>query len=211
MNTALLSVFGSCIATIIPLLIVCLIIKEKNSRYILIYFCWGTLAGLLAFIINSLLSQSPGQEDRLLTVIAPIVEESLKGLPLLLFLNRKRYPKITELIVYCAIATGVGFSIQESMYYFNHVTGSVGLIVTLTARTLTTALMHGVSTAIIGFGLMLMQNQRHIILPLIFGLFAVSVSIHATFNLLLPTNFAMIAILIPVSLYLTGIVLLKKT
>ena len=210
MNTALLSVFGSCIAVIIPLLSVCVIIKEKSSRRILLYFCWGTFAGLLAFIINNFLTISQDEGSRLQTVIAPMTEEFIKGLPLLLFLSRKKHSQITVSIVYCAFAAGVGFSIQESLFHFTHSSGSASHLITLIVRTLTTSIMHGVTTAIIGAGLMMIQSQRHIILPLIFGLFAVSISVHAIFNLLLPSNLAIIAILMPVGLYFAGMALLRS-
>ena len=210
MNTALLSVFGSCIAVIIPLLSVCVIIKEKSSRRILLYFCWGTFAGLLAFIINNFLTISQDEGSRLQTVIAPMTEEFIKGLPLLLFLSRKKHPQITVSIVYCAFAAGVGFSIQESLFHFTHSSGSAGHLITLTVRTLTTSIMHGVTTAIIGAGLMMIQSQRHIILPLIFGLFAISISVHAIFNLLLPSNLAIIAVLMPVGLYFVGMALIRS-
>jgi len=210
MDQVTASLIGTCIATIIPLLFVCFIIKEKGSKYILLYFCWGTLAGLLAFGFNNLLTGTQGQTERVTTAIAPVVEEFCKGLPILLFLIKKKKSIITVLIVYCAFASGIGFSIQESIYYFSQTGGTAGDIATLAVRTMTTALMHGISTAVIGLGLMQLQKQGHILLPVIAGLFALGTGIHALFNLLLPTNLAVIAALMPVGLYFAGMVFLNK-
>jgi RsiW-degrading membrane proteinase PrsW (M82 family) len=137
-----------------------------------------------------------------------MVEESLKALPLLFFLRKKSYP-VTVFIAYCALASGVGFSIQESIFYFSMSEGGLGDIFTLVIRSLTTALMHGMSTAIVGMGLLLLQNQRHILLPVTFGLLALGMIIHALFNLLLPTRFTFIAMLMPISLYISGLIFLE--
>jgi len=206
MDDITLQLLGSCIATIIPLLFVYIVIKDVNSRYILLCFCWGSLVGVLAYIGNSYFVSDIGQIGAT-TNVAPIIEEILKALPLLFFLRKKSYP-ITLLIVYCALASGVGFSIQETIFYFSMSAGMIGDVVALIVRTLTTSLMHGMSTAIFGIGLLMLQNQRYILLPVIFGLLAISESIHSLFNLLLPTRFSFIAMIIPIVLYLMGLIMI---
>ena len=212
MDSTTLQVLGVCTAIIIPLLFVAAVIKDKSSRHIILFFCWGTLTGFLAFIGNGIFSGAwslgMAPEERLPTAIAPIVEEFLKALPLLLLLNQKKHPHIGMSVVYCALASGAGFSVQETIFYFSMSQGTAPDLLVLIIRTLTTALMHGMATGIFGLGLMILQKQRHILLPVIFGLLAVSTSIHALFNLLLPTNAAIIAMLIPVGLYLAGLAVL---
>ena len=207
MDTITLQLIGGCIATIIPLLFVCVMVKDVNSRRIMLYFCWGTLAGLLSYTVNTSIAE-PEQAGRVVTAIAPIVEEICKGLPVLLFLSKKRFPQITESIVYSAMASGVGFSIQESIYYFSVSAGAAEDLMALIVRTLTTALMHGMTTAMIGMGLLILQKHRHILLPIIFSLFALSASIHALFNLLLPTSLSVIAMLMPIGLFFAGLAFL---
>ena len=210
MDNAAISLLGGCIATIIPLLFVIVIVKDTNSRRILLYFCWGAFAGLLSYGINSYFGSAPGQADRVTTSIAPIVEELCKGLPLLFFLIKRKTGAAYMLIVYCAFASGIGFSIQESIYYFSQSSGAAGDVVTLTVRTLTTALMHGMSSAVVGAGLILLQKQKNILLPVIASLFSLGIVIHALFNLLLPTNLAVIAVLMPVVLYFAGLAFLRS-
>jgi len=204
MNELSFQFLGAFIAMVIPLLFVALMLDDVRSRRIILYFCWGIFAGLLTFNLNNLLGGSEEQSQRMTLSIAPMVEEICKGLPILLFLNKKKYPRITKLIIFCALAGGVGFSIQESMYYFAVSTRELMDIWLLVVRTLTTSLMHGMTTAAFGIGLMITQKQRRILIPLIFGLLALCASIHALFNLLLQTGFAFVAMIMPVVMFFAG-------
>jgi len=210
MDSTTVQLFGGCIAAIVPLLFISVMIKDRNSRRIVLYFCWGVFAGVLSYIINNSLAAAPGYAERVTTSIAPVVEEVCKGLPVLLFLWKKRHPRITEQIVYCAMAGGVGFSIEESIYYFYTSMENMNDMILLVIRTLTTTLMHGMSTAVIGVGMLILHKQRNILMPVIFSLFALSVSIHSLFNLLLPTKLAVVAMLIPLLLYFFGLYFLKN-
>ncbi|MCL2013945.1 MAG: PrsW family glutamic-type intramembrane protease [Oscillospiraceae bacterium] len=122
----------------------------------------------------------------------------------------KKYPHLTRLIVFCAMASGIGFSVQESMYYFAVSSREVMDIWLLVIRTLTTALMHGITTAAFGIGLLLLNKRKNLIVPLIFGLFALCASIHALFNLILQTNFAFAAIIMPIAMFFAGWVFLRN-
>ena len=192
------------IAINIPLLFVAVALGDSDSRRILLYFCWGVFAGAAAFVLNVYFDSSPQQAQRLNLSIAPLVEEVLKGLPLLLFLNEKRYPHITKVIVFCAMVSGIGFSVQESMYYFSVSSRAISDVAALSVRSCTTALMHGMTTAAIGIGLLLFQKHKHIMVPLVFSLFALSASIHALFNLLLETPLAFIGMVLPLGLFFAG-------
>jgi len=192
------------IAINIPLLFVAVALGNSDSRRILLYFCWGVCAGAAAFALNSHFDSNPQQAERLHLSIAPLVEEILKGLPLLLFLNEKRYPHITKVVVFCAMVSGIGFSVQESMYYFSVSSRAINDVAALSVRSCTTALMHGMTTAAIGIGLLLFQKHKHIMVPLVFSLFALSASIHALFNMLLETPLAFVGLVMPLVLFFGG-------
>lgn len=198
------------IATVIPLLFVVLMIDDAGSRRIILYFCWGTFAGVLAYNLNNYFGSVWGQTQRMTLAIAPMIEEVCKGLPVLLFLNTKKYTRVTKLIVFCALASGVGFSIQESTFYFAISSRELVDIVALVVRTLTTALMHGMTTAAFGIGLLLFSKHKHIIIPLIFGLFSLCASIHALFNLLLSTQLAFISMIMPIAMFGAGLFFIRK-
>lgn len=199
------------IAITIPLLFVVVMIDNYVSRRIILYFCWGLFAGMAAFSINNFLGDSVSQAERMTLSIAPMIEEICKGLPVLLFLNSKKYPKVTKLIIFCALASGIGFSVQESLYYFSVSTQEFTDIIMLLIRTLTTSLMHGITTALFGVGLLLLNKQKQIIMPLIFGLFAFCASIHALYNLLLQTNFAAFAMMTPIILFFAFCIFVRKS
>ena len=134
--------------------------------------------------------------------IAPMIEEVCKGLPVLLFLNRKRFPHITKVIIFCAMASGIGFSIQESMYYFAVSSRELIDIVGLVIRSSTTALMHGMTTAAFGIGIMYLHKYKELLVPAVFGLFALSASLHAMYNLLLQTYLAVVALIMPIAMFI---------
>jgi RsiW-degrading membrane proteinase PrsW (M82 family) len=95
-----------------------------------------------------------------------------------------------NLIIYCAMASGIGFSVQETLYYFSTLTLITGVteFIPLFMRIVTTCLMHGMSTAVIGFGIVLTSQFKSIRIPMILGLFALSATIHSLFNILLTTR-----------------------
>jgi RsiW-degrading membrane proteinase PrsW (M82 family) len=90
------------------------------------------------------------------------------------------------------------------MFYFAMSAREVSDLFELIFRTLTTALMHGMVTAAFGIGLMVTQKQRTTRIPVIFGLLAFCASLHALFNLLLQTNLAVIAVIMPVIMFFAG-------
>jgi len=199
---------SSFIAMVIPLMFVTIMLGKSDSRRIILYFCWGLFSGVLAFNLNTVFGA--GQYDRMVGTIAPIIEEICKSLPVLLFLNTKKYPRISKLIVFCAMASGIGFSIQESMYYFALSAREAGDLFGLVFRTLTTSLMHGMVTAAFGIGLMITQKLCTARIPVIFGLLAFCASVHALFNLLLQTNLAVIAVIMPVMMFLAGWIFIRN-
>jgi RsiW-degrading membrane proteinase PrsW (M82 family) len=195
-----LSVF---IAIVIPLLFLTLMIENKAGKTVILYCCWGVFAGALAYNLNMYFSSSTGQW-RMIQTVSPLIEELSKGLPLLLFLNRKKYPRIPKLIIYCAFASGIGFSIQESLFHFSLSSQELTDVWMLAVRTLTTSLMHAMTTAAFGIGLFISQKRRNIMIPLIFGLFALCATLHALYNLFLQADFVFVAAFMPLVMFVTG-------
>lgn len=203
------SIPGFLFSVLIPLLFLIVMIKDKPSKYLMGYFCYGIFSVVFAFILNEWFSNYPGQINRVSSDIAPIVEEMVKALPLLLFL-RKNQPN-DNLVIYCAMSSGIGFSIQETLFYFSSFVSSPSLfsLFPLIMRTITTCLMHGMSTAVIGFGVKITRDKKIIRLPMILGLLALSATIHSLYNILIGTRLAIIALLMPATLYFIGLALLS--
>ena len=201
---------GSFIAIAIPMLFIVFMLENKSSKQIILFFCWGLFAGLLAFNLNNLLGTTSEQAERMTVSIAPMIEEVCKGLPLLLIVIRNKYPHLTKQIVFCGLASGIGFSVQESMYYFTVSSREIIDVLMLIVRVLTTSLMHGMVTAAFGIGLMLLHKQRSMLIPVIFGLFALCASVHSLFNLLMHTWMAWLSMLMPIVLFFAGWMFLRN-
>ena len=88
-------------------------------------------------------------------VVAPLVEEFMKGLAFLpLLLLGKQVDNRTDGLIYGA-AAGLGFACVENLYYYIKVFDPDHLnllIQTVFLRTLFTTLVHCVSSALLGYG-----------------------------------------------------------
>lgn len=200
---------GFIFSMLIPLLFLIIMIKDKQAKYILSFFCWGICSVILAYIINTSFSLDPNQSQRLTTGIAPIVEETLKALPLLIFFIKR--PLNGKLVIYCAMSSGIGFSIQETLFYFTSFssTTDVSKLFVVITRTITTCLMHGMTTAIFGFGIVKLVNEKRVRIPIALGLLSLSATIHSIFNTLINTRLAIFALIMPAILYFLGLMLLS--
>lgn len=88
-------------------------------------------------------------------LIAPLVEEPAKALAVAAVLWSRHFDNMTDGFVYGA-AVGLGFGMTENYLYFERVasTGSVGsLAVTIVIRTLFSAVMHAMASAVFGSAL----------------------------------------------------------
>lgn len=79
--------------------------------------------------------------------------------------------------------------------------GNLDLLLMASTRALTTSLMHGCTTALIGYGLYLVKDLENNALPsMMLGLYATSVTVHAIYNLLVmySARGKLIAVLFPI-------------
>ncbi|MEM4554714.1 MAG: PrsW family intramembrane metalloprotease [Candidatus Anstonellaceae archaeon] len=95
--------------------------EGKPIRFFVAMFTWGMLAAFLSLIANSLLVGWLGGEAAhvlLATIlIAPFVEEVLKGLGILLASGHKEYnDTLTGLLM--GFSCGIGFAFIENWFYF---------------------------------------------------------------------------------------------
>lgn len=192
---------------IIPLIFLILILHGEN-RLMMMFFSWGLVAFILSFTVNNFITTAFGLSFSLLSVTwAPIVEEFLKALPLLYFLLKDK--KTDFPIIYFALASGIGFSIQENIIYLlNHLGTDGSPVLFMIIRSITTCLMHGMATAVIGYGLTLIGKYRVMVLPLLFGLFSISVTLHSLFNLYINSSLKLVGMVMPIILYIIGLIIL---
>ena len=116
-----------------------------------------------------------------------MTEKLLKALPVLVF--AVFFSDDRKDVLPAAMSVGIGFSILENTAILvQNLT-----VVTLgwaALRGLSASLMHGLCTMIIGAGLPYVKKQRKLFCTGIFGLFTVSATMHALFNLLIQSDYS---------------------
>ena len=163
-----------------------LLFLEGGQRRVLAFLVWGLTAAVISYYVNYNLYLAFASSAVVPEVtMAPIVEEFLKALPLfvLLLVFGRRYSK--ELLV-LAMASGFGFAILENYVFVSHFAlEGPGAIAYAVTRGITTSVMHGCMTAIIGYGIFLTYGFSRRSLPsILFGLYTVAVMLHGLYNLL---------------------------
>jgi RsiW-degrading membrane proteinase PrsW (M82 family) len=172
---------------------------EKEPKALLgAAFVWGVLiAGGGAYIINTVLglgvyivTGSEGATDfATASIIAPLVEESLKGLAVLVvfFLFRKEFDSILDGVIYAGI-TALGFAaIENVLYIYNYgyqENGWSGLWQLVFIRVILVGWQHPFYTAFTGIGLAIARMNRNVFVKIIavVGGFATAVFMHAFHN-----------------------------
>ncbi len=159
-------------------------------------FLWGAVISIFgALIINdttSLIAASAAGEhagDIVGAVIsAPLAEEGMKGLGLLILLLalRKEFDGVVDGIVYaCVIA--LGFATVENVLYYGRALGAAGLgggTVTFVLRGLMSPFAHPLFTSMTGIGLGIAREQKRGFLVWVAPVmgYMLAVILHATWN-----------------------------
>jgi RsiW-degrading membrane proteinase PrsW (M82 family) len=172
---------------------------EKEPKALLgAAFFWGVVvAAGGAFIINTafgmgiyIFTGSEGAaEVGTTSIIAPIVEETLKGMAVLIvfFLFRKEFDSVLDGIIYGGIV-GLGFAATENTLYIYRngylESGWAGLFTLVFIRVILVGWMHAFFTAFTGIGLAISRVNKNILVKLIAPVVGIGVamSIHAFHN-----------------------------
>ena len=172
---------------------------EKEPRLLLgAAFFWGVaIAAGGAFVINTLFgigifyaTGSEGAAELATTsIVAPIVEEFLKGLAvaIVFFLFYKEFDSILDGIIYAAIAA-LGFAATENAFYIYskgfQEAGWEGLWVLVFIRVILVGWQHPFYTAFIGIGFAVARLSKNILIKVIAPLigYGIAVAAHAFHN-----------------------------
>ena len=96
------------------------------------------------------------------------------------------------------------------MYLFGQASAESSLTFYVILRSITACLMHGMATGILGFGLSLIKEFNMMVMPLLFGLFSVSIILHALFNLYIASGARLVGMLMPLLLYMVSAAVLYQ-
>ena len=172
---------------------------EKEPKLLLgAAFAWGVIiAGGGAYILNTafgigiyVITGSEGAaEFGTTSIVAPIIEESLKGLAVLavFLMFRKEFDSVLDGVVYGAV-TAMGFAAIENVLYIYRngyqEGGWEGFWVLVVIRVILVGWMHPFFTAFTGIGLAIARMARNVLVKIIAvptG-FAIAVTAHAFHN-----------------------------
>lgn len=168
-----------CIAA--PLLIA-MLCADKRSRRGFAFFIAGMGMCLLSAYINTFFASFYGANVTQATVeIAPVVEDSMKLLPLLFFLLV--YEPSRQEARSAILFVAAGFAIFENACYV--VENGTSQLLFLLMRGFGTGAMHIVCGAIVGYGLLYVWERPWLKVAGTFGLLCIAMNFHSIYNLLI--------------------------
>jgi RsiW-degrading membrane proteinase PrsW (M82 family) len=202
----MLYVIFICIAVPISLM---LSLLEKKSRTTLFYMLLGLIICLLAAQINFILRDSfYGTWDpnvfAVTTTLTPIVEELLKAIPIIYFgfvISDKRGDLLTV-----SMALGIGFAILENCYILVANLDQTSIIWAFT-RGFSSALLHGICTSLVGFGVSYVKKRKKLFYTGTFALLTVAIIVHGLFNAFIQSRYAYIGVILPIAIYIPFVII----
>ena len=162
---------------------------RENICRVLLFFLFGILACIVAGYINTYIAAALGATEIESTLyFAPVVEEFLKGIPILLFFLAVRPGLKTILLP--AIACGAGFGVFETVSCA--MAGGFGPA-EIVMRFLSTGLMHAITVAFFAASLWYVTQKgltRSRVISVLcgFGVVAGGITCHGCFNLLINSS-----------------------
>lgn len=183
---------------------------EKRARRVMISFCCGIVACLFSYWLNTFLFERfPMNSSTFSIFIAPLTEEFLKFMPILIIariVNKGRRGSTAN-----AYAVGIGFCLMENTAYLMAEVATAGLV-WVVFRGIGTGLMHGMSATIMGIGLFHARKEEKHSLLLILCSYLIAVCYHGLFNFLVQGNalVRVVAIMMPLITHFVILMVVKK-
>ena len=196
------------LAVAIPLVIAAFLLRG-GARAFLVFMLVGVGVCLLSAYLNAYFASADLTNELDADVrLVPIVEETLKALPVFFVLSV--FAPRRDDIVSAAIAVGLGFALLENVSYLVSARDD-SLLVVAVVRGFATGVLHAACGAALGYGLALAAKQRYLTVPIALGLLCITSTCHAIYNLFVATGgaWAVAGYLLPIALA-TGIVALVR-
>ena len=194
------------ICMVAPLLL-SLPLMKSSSRRVMIYILIGVCVSLFVSEINSrLLSAFNNDTLFVTTTLTPVTEEIVKALPVLLFAFV--FSDDREKLLPISFATGIGFALFENTVILVQNIDNVSIVWAI-IRGFSTALMHGICTALVGYGMGFVRKKKKLFVSGTFALLALAVIYHGLFNMLVESkNLQYVGFFMPAVTYIPLIIYL---
>lgn len=173
------------ICMFVPLLL-SLPLVQKTSRRVMAFLLIGMCAALLISEVNGLFLRLLGYNaEYVTTTVTPATEEIIKAIPVLIYAfvisdNRDK-------LLSSAFALGIGFALFENTYILVTSIDAVSIEWAL-VRGFSTALMHAICTAAVGYGMSFVKKKKKLFYCGTFALLLMSIIYHGIFNMLVQST-----------------------
>ena len=177
----------------VPLLL-SLPLIHKTSRRIMVFLLIGISAALFISEINGLMLRLLGYNTPYVTTtVTPVTEEIIKAIPVLIYaFVVSDDPKK---LVASSFAVGIGFALFVSevngllLRLMKFVTSVDAVSIEWAIiRGFSTALMHGICTAAVGYGMSFVKKHKKLFYCGTFALLLMSIIYHGIFNMLVQSD-----------------------
>ncbi len=186
------------ICTVAPLVLMLMLLK-KRAKLTVGYMLIGIFVSLFVSELNTLLlSLFDGDMLYVTTTITPVTEEIFKAIPVLVF--ALLFTDDREKLMTIAFAAGIGFAMFENMVILVQNIESVTLGWAV-IRGFSTALMHGVCTAAVGYGMSFIKKRRKLFYCGTFALLVMASIYHGIFNMLVQSDYKYFGFVLPAATY----------
>ena len=182
------------ISVVTPLLLTLPLLSGK-SKLVVGYMIVGMFVSLFVSELNTLILDSVDKDIIYVsTTITPVTEEILKALPVLLyaFVFSDRIEKLIPI----SFSLGIGFALFENIVVLVQNFSTVSIQWAF-IRGLATALMHGVCTIMIGYGMSFVRKKRQFFYCGTFALLIMAILYHGIFNMLVQSDHDYIGFILP--------------
>ena len=194
------------ICMLAPLLLTLPLMKGA-SRRVMLYLIIGICVSLFISEINGrILIAFNNQMILVTTTFTPITEEIIKALPVLIYAFL--FSDDREKLLPLAFATGIGFALFENTVILVQSIDNVSILWAI-IRGFSTALMHGICTAAVGYGMSFVRKKKKLFVSGTFALLALAVIYHGLFNMLVQSkNLQYVGFFMPAVTYIPLIIYL---
>ena len=173
------------ICIMIPLLLMLPLIKGE-ARFIMIFMMTGILCCLFVAEVNGYARTVLDKDIFYITTnITPVTEELVKAIPVIYFAFVVDDDR--EKLISLAFAVGVGFAVLENMVILTQNIENVSIFWAL-VRGFASGLMHGICTALVGYGVSFVRKRKKLFYTGTYSLFAMAVTYHSLFNTLVQSE-----------------------
>ena len=185
-----------------------MIIFDKKARVNFLFMMIGLTVCLFCGELSTIVaSQIPFSMRYITTNITPVIEEFFKALPILIYAFV--YDPKKHQLYEAAIAVGVGFAILENAYILAGDADFATLIYGI-LRGLGAGTLHALATFLVGVGMSYIHKKPKLFYTGTVALLSTAIIIHSIYNSIISTDFYVIGMLIPVSIFIPTVLYLKK-